>query len=234
MKTRTDFVTNSSSSSYIVAKNSDLTIENIYGTIRYFFMRYISSANKLKIYLSGTKYFDYDTKTASFKPKNDEKISEGKSAEINKYIQEKYKLDLTETFNHDLDWVSKCNTYAEYEEYWKKNIYEKPFNIIDFSVKDFVYQPLGIHSALNLYLQCFKDLKEEKDLSCENCTYKNCFIKKEDFEKIKTTIKNTTNKEQEALLCLGKFCITVDFGDIPDFVLNELANNSNYYLEHIG
>jgi len=148
MKFRTDFVTNSSSSSFILSFsdrcNDDLTIEDAYQLIYQMFVKHyetvMSVINYIKSDSNSRMTFDED---GYLRYKN------GKY-EWNDDDNKKYWNKLKKKFGNDFDdfdinenkvsWVPLCPTYEDYLKYWTEKVYcenyspsiNAPFDICDY------------------------------------------------------------------------------------------------------
>lgn len=151
MKFRTDFVTNSSSSSFILSfkerNNDELTIEDAYQLIYKMYIKhydfvmsvidYINSDSKSKMCFDEHGYLRYKNGKYEFNDKGNEKY-------WNK-LKKKFGKDLSE---YDInakkvEWVPLCPTYKDYSKYWTERLYSGdepnyatgnygPFSICDY------------------------------------------------------------------------------------------------------
>ncbi len=145
MKVRTDFVTNSSSSSFVIGKYDDnMTVDTVFNILKGLYQEYLDKRDALKadcekygIVWNDTGYFEF----------KEGKSWDKKNEQINKQIERIYGISTWDSFHWDYGWMS-CETYADYEKYWLakiiedkerkekgekvKNIYA-PFSIADFS-----------------------------------------------------------------------------------------------------
>lgn len=150
MKIRLDFVSNSSSSSFVIGKKDDesVTIESVYQMIRGFYQEMVEQREKAREYFKkhpylGLQYIEENKFYNHFhynKKKNTE-LDEKKKDRARKLLMEKFSIDIYDNFYSEYEWL-KCETYKEYEEYWTayRNLPKEkrhatlyaPFTIADF------------------------------------------------------------------------------------------------------
>lgn len=146
MKIRTDFVTNSSSSSFIIGKHDEnITVDTIFNIVKELYQEYLEKRDALKADCDkyGIEWFE----TGCFKFKSGNSWDK-KNEQINKQIERIYGINTWDSFHWDYDWLN-CENYKEYEKYWLRKYYEEkekglrgsyaPFSIADFSKSEDFY-----------------------------------------------------------------------------------------------
>lgn len=245
MKVRLDFVTNSSSSSFVIGKKgkSGRTVENTFHVVKDLYKEYIEKFEQAKQYIAthpdcglvikteGKGHYEYIT-YADWE----------KSFHALQQIEKKIKKDLGfDPWGWSLDdevrFVIMFQTYADYQQYWmdkvthvKDQYIEAPFTIC--SLRD----SHGIQTISNAgdwyekdgeYYTTREARYHMQDLSLDSFLiewYKDEFKTPIDYDKVK----------EPCFDLLGQVCIYSESGHIPEYVVDKLRKISEFSCNHMG
>jgi hypothetical protein len=256
VKLRSDFVTNSSSSSFIIGnKDDNTTVETVFDMLKSFCQEFIEKRQKL---IDDCDKYDmiWNEKTKSFQGKD----SDHKMWNHAREIEEKYGISIFDGYQ-DISYIN-FKTYAEYQEYWLNKInnsteddYETaPFSIIDYSSSPRYRIDCGKWGIENpdtngsdifgWYVSCGDMLfvDDEDDIPeymywngphCKVCGVKN-HEPYEECEIVKKMQNGEITKDNAVLLVLGKVCLHSECGQLPDYVVSKLRSISNFACNHMG
>ena len=178
MKIRAGFVTNSSSSSFIIGKRNEhtTTVEDVYQIVRDLYIKYLSLVENTITYMDEHSDcpFTYTNKDGfiSFKEKENALPKDWKQRErIRDTYTKIFRFDFYYSYFKKQDWLD-CETYKDYEEFWmnkiqnKEKFVEAPFTICDLRDKNAIVSLMNSKYDRNFEkMKEYKPCIEKQDLS---------------------------------------------------------------------
>lgn len=246
MKIRNDYVTNSSSSSFILSKkDGQMTKTDVFVIIKNFYQDFIDKRNALIKHINSNPELGLDYKEKEWYGHfcNKEGKWDKESIAIAKELENTFGISLWDNFDLNYDWF-ECQTYEEYEQFWLKKFEEKskfhaPFTIGSFEEDEIIWLHWGagkkdVHDTgctSELIEWYYEFVGEECNNKCERCS-----VWKEDREECRRQhdVISSVETENLCLTLFGDFCIYSESGYIPDYVVKKLADITEFYCNHMG
>ena len=234
MKIRYGFVTNSSSSSFIIKKKDSFnSVEDVYQTVKQLYVEFknvIDNAvnackdnpkytivrdkddnNKVvHITLTKEKGYDWLTETDAF--------------------EAEFGIGLLDYLGYNLTWMETCPTYQDFLKKFEGEY--GPFRILDFSKPEDrdSDEEESLMSILCWYMPCYDD----NSRNCNTCRYtKYCDFNKKCPDLI-DKVKDANGDIDGVFEVFGQFCVASECGYIPDYVVQRLSGLSTFACNHMG
>jgi hypothetical protein len=257
MKVRSDFVTNSSSSSFVIGKKDDTsaTIESVFQIVKSLYRELLSNRDSALEYImshpdAGIQYVEEDGCghfTAASIPDYDKRRG------IMDAFERNFNVSIFEYYATNYEWLN-CNTYLEYQDYWLNKMahtdwrVHAPFTIADFLEEKEIewlhyhFNPeydTKVHrvnsksDVLGWYFPYIEEAFAYTD-GCDNCRCVEWCDKEECHEAMSSVVDKNIPEDKACLYMLGRVCIHSESGYMPNYVVNKLCDISEYSCNHMG
>ena len=227
MKIRTGFVTNSSSSSFIIgAENEEVTKDAILHVIQELYREYFAIRDRLMERMD-EYHLIWNEEYQTFDVRED-----ADWRDVEDSLHRDFGIDTWYHYGYDIGWLD-VKTYRDYEVYWKerrKDGWYEPFTMADYTVGE-VDQCLFDESIFGWYIHCDGTVQEEEG-ACEHCELS---FDDERCKAYRQGVRNGTITEGNRVTAvLGKICVESWEGDIPYYVAHKLSEMSRFSCIHMG
>ena len=246
MKIRKDFVTNSSSASYVfgTAEDTDMTVQSVYELVRSIYLEMIDWVRNMAEQKEKCEQLGI---SITINDKYDFKIDKSdlyyvwscKLGKRNMFSEEADRI--LYDVSHELGWLD-CKTYDEYIE-WCSRLRYPPFQLLDFTDDKFIGNEYALVEAVDWYDIDIDDHylgNRLADGNCEKCR-EACILcdeyEKEDHPKcleMKKKIEDGT-AENQLLMRFGRIILLSNHElELPFYVHKKLSKMVKYGCNHMG
>lgn len=236
MKIRNGFVTNSSSSSFIISKTQNFNSkEEVYQFMRNEFREWKNKVTEMIKFCRSDKRFKVSKKDGYTKIEVvGHKVCSDEWDKLNEMMVDKFGIELWDNLDYDTSWIDKYDNYEDFRNYCETNpnSYDTryPFEIVDMTSTDSSNDEEYSKEIIGWYIPCY-DEEDENYVNrlCEYCSIKDkCHEDKNKVRNIETranTIKGILN---------GRFVVYSECGYIPDGIVEKLRSVSTLSCNHMG
>ena len=231
MKYRMDFVTNSSSSSFIINKKENLnSIEEVFQFLKLLCYEFLQKRQELIDYCKQDNRFIVKEENGKTSISFANKTSREEWKIAKDFIEEQFGMHWFDVPYYKLDWLD-CETYEEFLKKTEGDYYY--INIIDMQNPQFKQEGDidSVDELIEWYMPCFNHMKRMDCEGCRNREY--CYVTECD-EEIKEGMRKTDDKKEILSTFFGRYCICSESGYIPDYVVRKLGGASTFWCNHMG
>lgn len=227
MKFRTGFVTNSSSSSFIIQKRGNETsIEEIFMMMKELYADYRQTVKDLIAYCSQHPKYEIVKDAQTQKPlyvKLADTIGCDYLEECDA-LEDKFGIGFHHYFEN-ADWIDTCNTYEEYIKFFNGN---PPFEIVNLANEK------SLDGIIGWYMPCYCEEDMSDFVDCNKCHCADFCEVKENCPSLAETIKSAKKTTEIIFKVFGQYCITSECGLMPPTVVDKLYKMCMFACNHMG
>ena len=232
MKKRNGFVTNSSSSSFIINKKHEFSsVEEVFEFIKELYAEWKQKRDDMIEFCKNDKRYTVIDEDGFVKIQcKKTKPFSNEWSLWNRELNEKFGMSHYVNLNYDLSWL-KCETYADFLTMTSKNHWYV-FHIIDFANPEQYTYECGddMKDIIGWYMPCFGKKAED----CSKCSE---FLYCDAQDTLKQSVKEVqenSHTNETIVNFFGRFCIASECGFMPEYVEEVLKTMSTFSCGHMG